>query len=72
MSKQKINDGISLTQGEIKKHELIDWHANQNLNTITKRCLDFYKDNFSFEDYLDDRAAKDPKFVRIDDDDQEK
>ena len=68
-AKQKINDGISLTQAEIKKNEQIDWHANPNLNLITKRCLDFYKDNFDFEDYLDDRATKDPKFVRLEEDD---
>jgi len=37
---------------------------------ITKRCLDFYRENFSFEDYLDDRASKDPKFVRLDDDEE--
>lgn len=41
------------------------------MNLITKRCLDLFKENFSFEAYLDDRAAKDPKFVKLDDDDQQ-
>jgi hypothetical protein len=31
-AKQKINDGISLTQGDLKKHELIDWNENNKLN----------------------------------------
>lgn len=34
--KQKINDGISITQGEIKKNEAIDWDENNNLNKVTK------------------------------------
>lgn len=40
-AKQKINDGISLTQGDIKKHEAIEWDKNSNLNKVTKKCLDF-------------------------------
>lgn len=34
--RQKINDGISLTQGEIKKNETVDWYENANLNSVTK------------------------------------
>lgn len=34
--RQKINDGISLTQGEIKKNETVDWDENANLNQVTK------------------------------------
>ena len=30
--------------------------------------MDFLQDNFSFNDYLDDRAQKDNKFVRLDTD----
>jgi len=30
--------------------------------------LDFLQDNFSFNDYLDDRAQKDNKFVKLDTD----
>jgi len=52
----------------MKKNEQIDWHENENLNTITRRCLDFLQDNFSFNDYLDDRAQKDNKFVKLDTD----
>ena len=55
-AKQKINDGISLTQGDLKKHELIDWNENNKLNQVTKRCLEFVKDRFSFEEYLEERA----------------
>ncbi len=55
-AKQKINDGISLTQGDLKKHELIDWNENNKLNQVTKRCLECVKDRFSFEEYLDERA----------------
>ena len=34
--KQNINDGISLKQGEIKKHEPIDWNNNSNINLVTR------------------------------------
>ena len=64
-SKQKINDGISLTQGEIKKHEEIDWDTSDKLNLITKAVLNYTKQQFSFEDYMDERAKKDPKFVPL-------
>ena len=64
-AKQKINDGINLKQGEIKKHQEIDWETNQKLNTITKTCIGFIKDHFNFEDYLIDREQKDPKFVNL-------
>lgn len=63
--KQKINDGISITQGEIKKNEAIDWEENDNLNKVTKSCIRFTQKNFSFEEYLDDRAKKDAKFVSL-------
>ena len=33
---QKINDGISLTQGEMKKHQEIDWNDNDRINQVTK------------------------------------
>ena len=65
LAKQKINDGISLTQGEMKKHEEINWNENPKLNEVTKSCLNFLHSNFSFNDYLDDRAKKDSKFVHI-------
>ena len=26
--KQKINDGVNMTQGEMRKHESIDWNFN--------------------------------------------
>ena len=43
----------------------MDWHENANLNSVTKSCIKYSKDNFSFEEYLDDRAKKDAKFVNI-------
>ena len=67
---KRVNDGIALTQGEIKKNEEIDWNANPNLNGVTKRCLDFMKEQYCFEEYLDERAKKDSKFVNIIEDNQ--
>ena len=65
MAKQNINDGISLTQGEIKKHEEIDWNENPKLNMVTKMCLNYTSQNLRFQDYLDERKQKDPKFIDI-------
>jgi hypothetical protein len=42
-AKQKINDGISLTQGDIKKTEPIDWDTNDKLNLVTKKVLNMVK-----------------------------
>lgn len=47
-AQQKINDGISLTQGEIKKHEAIDWETSNKLNEITKSCINYSKHHYSF------------------------
>ena len=66
-AKQKINDGISLTQGEMKKNLEIDWNLNPNLNKVTKMCLNTVSHQISFEEYLDERAKKDSKFVSLDD-----
>ena len=63
--KQKIHDGISMTQGEIRKHEAIEWNTNSNLNQITKACLNYFQNNFSFEEYIDERSKKDSKFVDV-------
>ena len=68
-AKQKINDGISLTQGEMKKHLEIDWNANPNLNKVTKMCLNTVNQQITFEEYLEERAKKDSKFVNLDDED---
>jgi hypothetical protein len=65
VNKTRITDGISLTPGDIKKNEEIDWAANNKLNLITKSCLSFVQQHFSFQDYLDERALKDPKFVNL-------
>jgi hypothetical protein len=70
MAKQKINDGISLTQGEIKKNEEIDWNSNPKLNSVTKQCINFMKKNLTFEEYLEERRQKDPKFVDVTEDQQ--
>ena len=64
-AQQKINDGIQITQGEIKKHEAIDWEGNPRLNQVTKQCIQIAKAGLSFEAYLDERAKKDPKFVSL-------
>ena len=63
--KQNINDGISLKQGEIKKHEPIDWNNNSNINLVTRQCLNYTQLGYSFDEYLDERSKKDPKFVNV-------
>ena len=63
--KQNINDGISLKQGEIKKHEPIDWNNNSNINLVTRQCLNYTQLGYSFDEYLDERSKKDPKLVNV-------
>jgi hypothetical protein len=63
--KQQINDGIRITQGDLKKHEDIDWNNNPNLNPVTKTCLNYFQGTYSFEEYLDERSKKDSKFVNL-------
>lgn len=63
--KQNINEGISLKQGEIKKHEPIDWMNNSNINLVTRQCLNYAKLGYGFDEYLEERAKKDPKFVNV-------
>ena len=67
---KKLSEGIGLTHAEIKKHEEIDWRENSKLNAVTKGCISYTKDNFSFEEYLLDRALKDPKYVDLEQEEQ--
>ena len=64
-AKQSVGEGISLTHGEIKKHETIDWNHNSKLNSVTKACLNAVESTYLFDEYLNERALKDPKFVDI-------
>jgi hypothetical protein len=54
----------------MKKHQEIDWNENPNLNKVTRQCLNFVKDNYTFEEYLEERAKKDSKFVSLSIDDK--
>ena len=47
-AQQKINDGMSLTQGEMKKHQEIDWNQNSRINPVTKDCLNYLQGSFTF------------------------
>lgn len=33
------------------------------MNNVTKLCIDYFENNYSFDAYLDDRSKKDNKFV---------
>ena len=45
------------------KHEFIDWKEHPNLNNVTKLCISYFENQYSFDHYLDDRSMKDNKFV---------
>ena len=46
-----------------KKSEYIDWKEHPTLNNVTKQCINYYENTYSFDTYLDDRSKKDNKFV---------
>lgn len=48
-----------------RKYQTIEWQTDANLNAITKRCLEYVEQRISFDEYLDERAARDPKFVHL-------
>lgn len=55
----------------MKKNEFINWRGHPTLNEVTKMCIEFYENEFNFDQYLDDRAKKDSKFVNpLKDEDQ--
>jgi hypothetical protein len=56
----------------MKKNEFINWRSHPTLNEVTKMSIEFYENGFSFDNYLDDRAKKDNKFVNPLKDEDEK
>lgn len=50
-------------QKEMRKSEFINWRGHPTLNEVTKMCIEYYENNFSFDQYLDDRSKKDTKFI---------
>jgi hypothetical protein len=53
----------SQLQKEMRRSEFINWRGHPNLNEVTKMCIEYYENNFSFDQYLDDRSKKDTKFI---------
>lgn len=49
----------------MKKHQEIDWNENDRINPVTKQCLNYLQENYTFEEYLEERAKKDAKFVSL-------
>lgn len=47
----------------MKKSEFINWRTHATLNDVTKMCIEYYENEFGFDQYLDDRSKKDNKFV---------
>jgi nitrate reductase beta subunit len=47
----------------MKRNEFVNWRSHPTLNEVTKMCIDYYEHNYNFDDYLDERAKKDTKFV---------
>ena len=47
----------------MKKNEFVNWRSHPTLNDVTKMCIDYYEQNYHFDDYLDERSKKDTKFV---------
>ena len=47
----------------MRKSEFINWRSHPTLNEVTKMCIDYYEHEFNFDQYLDERAKKDNKFV---------
>jgi len=47
----------------MRKSEFINWRGHATLNEVTKMCIEYYENNFSFDQYLEDRSKKDNKFV---------
>lgn len=58
----------------MRKNEFINWRSHATLNDVTKMCIEYFEHGFSFEQYLDERAKKDAKFINPlkDDDEEEK
>ena len=51
----------------MKKHQEIDWNQNNRINLVTNNCLNYMHGTYTFEEYLDERAKKNTKFVSLDD-----
>jgi hypothetical protein len=45
------------------KSDYINWKEHPTLNNVTKLCIEYYENNYSFDAYLEDRSKKDNKFV---------
>jgi hypothetical protein len=47
----------------MKKSEFINWRTHETLNDVTKMCIEYFENGYSFDQYLDERSKKDNKFV---------
>jgi len=48
---------------EFKKNELIDWENDESLLIITKKSLEFYKNQYSYEEFHSAYSATDKRFI---------
>jgi len=67
-AKKEIADEFEEEEEEEKKekNEVVNWRTHQGLNDVTKLCIGQYEQSYSFEQYMEDRAKKDSKFVNPD------
>ena len=59
------NRSANMLQRDLKKSEYIDWREHPTLNGVTKQCINFFEQSYSFDTYLDDRSKKDTKFTQL-------
>eukprot|EP00826_Nyctotherus_ovalis_P042814 TRINITY_DN4464_c0_g1_i1.p1 TRINITY_DN4464_c0_g1~~TRINITY_DN4464_c0_g1_i1.p1 ORF type:complete len:568 (-),score=175.85 TRINITY_DN4464_c0_g1_i1:182-1822(-) len=48
---------------EFKKNELIDWENDETLQPITKKSLEFYQGEYSYEEFYSVHSATDKRFI---------
>ena len=56
----------------MKRSEFINWRTHPTLNEITKTSIEWYEQNYDFDQYLEDRAKKDTKFIHPLDEEEKK
>lgn len=55
----------------MKKSEFINWRTHETLNDVTKMCIEYFENGYSFDEYLEERSKKDNKFINPLKDDNE-
>ena len=46
---------------DLKKSEMIDWRNHETLNLVTKQAIQYFENNYHFNDYMEERTEKENK-----------